>query len=88
MIASAMAVYGKVSESQAKSIAAKAIGAHESAENNIMTAKEANAVVNEVPEGDVEFTEQTEAQEAEPKLQSEVAQSVLESFGQASQRKN
>ncbi|KAG2414018.1 hypothetical protein HFD88_003209 [Aspergillus terreus] len=68
MISSAMAVYGKVNESQARAIAAKTLGV-----------QEPTKTASEKPEtsGDGE---------AEPE-KSEVAESVLESFDQASQPK-
>ncbi|KAJ5289530.1 uncharacterized protein N7443_009783 [Penicillium atrosanguineum] len=75
MIASAMSVYGKVSESQAKALAAKAIGAQEAPQS----------------------AERTHRDHAEKHLDSEVApieehsagvaQSVLDSFDEASQQK-
>ncbi|KAJ6131151.1 Stomatin-like protein 2 [Penicillium sp. IBT 18751x] len=75
MIASAMSVYGKVSETQAKALAAKAIGAQEAPQS----------------------AEPTPRSHAEEHLDSEVApieehssgvaQSVLDSFDEASQQK-
>ncbi|KAJ5637637.1 Stomatin-like protein 2 [Penicillium lividum] len=74
MIASAMAVYGKVSESQARSIAAKAVGAQKS-EINATRKKEQHIAE---PEFEVESSE------TEPN--NEVTRSVLESFNEASQK--
>lgn len=81
MIANAMAVYGKVSESQAKNIAAKAIGAGESSET-----RESHHSPKK-PEEDAQTVE-PEAEAAEEKhSQNNVAQSVLEGFDEASQQK-
>lgn len=80
MIANAMAVYGKVNESQAKSIAAKAIGAQEARQTpgpNQSYKK---------PEGEAEVENEVEPAE-EQKAQGDVAQSVLNGFDEASQQK-
>lgn len=72
MIANAMAVYGKVSESQARSIAAKAVGVSES---DIEAAPKSEKSI--VSEGEAEASE---------KEHDEVTQSVLDSFDEASQK--
>lgn len=76
MIASAMAVYGNVSKSQAKNIAAKTLGAQES-EIKTTPHTEKTDVVEE------DF-EAKESSETEPN--NEVTRSVLESFSEASQK--
>lgn len=75
MIASAMSVYGKVSESQAKNIAAKAIGAQETQSSKATR-------THEHPEEHLES-------ETEPagEHHASVSQSVLDSFDEASQQK-
>lgn len=82
MIANAMAVYGKVSESQAKSIAAKVIGAEE-AQQNPESASDSKQV-----EDQAEAEEKpTESSDEEQKSQGGVHQSVLDGFDEASQQK-
>jgi len=76
MIASALSVYGKVSESQAKSIAAKAIGAQELPQSSEPSR-------GAQPEEHVE----SEVEPVEEQAQGGVAQSVLDSFDEASQQK-
>lgn len=76
MIASAMAVYGNVSKSQAKNIAAKTLGAQESQSNTTPHTEKAEVVEDEF--------EAEESSETEPN--NEVARSVLESFSEASQK--
>ncbi|KAJ5113660.1 Stomatin-like protein 2 [Penicillium angulare] len=73
MIANAMAVYGKVSQSQAKSMAAKAIGVPESEINTSSTA------TSEALENGLHH--EAESSEAP----NSVSQSVLDSFDEASQ---
>ncbi|KAJ5630756.1 Stomatin-like protein 2 [Penicillium longicatenatum] len=79
MIASAMAVYGNVSKSQAKSIAAKTLGAQESEINT--TPNTENAATSDLVEDEFEAEE---SKETDPN--NEVARSVLESFSEASQK--
>lgn len=80
MIANAMAVYGKVSESQAKSIAAKAIGAGESS-----APSESHRSARK-PEEDAQTVEHEARAAEEKKPQNNVAQSVLEGFDEARQQ--
>ncbi|KAJ5587787.1 Stomatin-like protein 2 [Penicillium hispanicum] len=73
MIANAMAVYGKVSESQAKSIAAKAIGAQESSQSPEPSSKKTDAHdefgdLNPVEEADETKSLDDLDQTAQPKL--------------------
>lgn len=79
MIASALAVYGKVGEGQAKAIAAKAIKSQpqpqEQSGSNESPAPQTNSAERSTP------SQSTEAG------QGEVADSVLEGFDQASQRR-
>ncbi|KAJ6036197.1 Stomatin-like protein 2 [Penicillium herquei] len=72
MIASAMAVYGKVSESQARSIAAKAVGVPESEKSVHSETQSQNQL-------------ETEAAETGA-LPNDVTETVLQSFDEASQR--
>ncbi|GFF39303.1 uncharacterized protein C16G5.07c [Aspergillus udagawae] len=77
MIANAMAVYGKVNESQARSIAAKALGVQEPAQIEPSHQQKAKQHTSE-PERQVE----SETDKVE-----NVADSVLEGFDQASQQR-
>ncbi|KAJ5610876.1 Stomatin-like protein 2 [Penicillium lagena] len=77
MIANAMAVYGKVSESQAKNMAAKALGVQEP-EQQAHTSRKSNELAD--PDSEATLDE-------EPRPQDGVAQSVLDGFEAASQRK-
>jgi regulator of protease activity HflC (stomatin/prohibitin superfamily) len=74
MIASAMSVYGKVSETQAKALAAKAIGAQEAPQSAEPTRRNHPEEHLESEVGSVEHT-------------GDVAQSVLDSFDETSQQK-
>ncbi|KAJ5802453.1 Stomatin-like protein 2 [Penicillium pulvis] len=76
MIASAMAVYGNVSKSQAKNIAAKTLGAQESEINTTPNTEKTDVVEEEF--------EAKESSETEPN--NDVTRSVLESFSEASQK--
>ncbi|KAL1958587.1 hypothetical protein VTO42DRAFT_4184 [Malbranchea cinnamomea] len=81
MIASAMAMYGKINESQAKALASKMIASQESAQI------EQPAQSEERPEQEHQQNEQQEQpQSTSPKDQ--VAESVLQSFDETSGRKN
>lgn len=77
MIANAMAVYGKVNENQARSIAAKALGVQEPAQTESSHGHKAEKHASE-PERQVE----SESDKVE-----NVADSVLEGFDQASQQR-
>lgn len=85
MVANAMAIYGKVSEGQARSIAAKAIGAKQS-----QTSESSGGSRKVEEEGDI-VKNDAEAGEGqarmEQKSQNGVAQSVLDGFDEASQEK-
>lgn len=85
MVANAMAIYGKVSESQARSIAAKAIGT-----DQVPQATESNRSSRKT-EGEGEVVNEAEGveehQHPEQKAQGGVAQSVLDGFDEASQQK-
>jgi regulator of protease activity HflC (stomatin/prohibitin superfamily) len=77
MIANAMAVYGKVSETQAKNMAAKALGVQEPG-HQTHTSRKSDEFEN--PDSEATLNE-------EPRSQDGVAQSVLEGFESASQHK-
>lgn len=77
MIANAMAVYGKVSETQTKNMAAKGLGVQEPGQHTRTSRKS-----DEFEDRDSEAT-----LDAEPRSQDGVAQSVLDGFESASQRK-
>ncbi|OAX82225.1 hypothetical protein ACJ72_03418 [Emergomyces africanus] len=82
MIASAMAVYGKVNEGQVKSMAAKAIGTQQqSGEGEEVSGRRTRA--GELTQS--QFGDAANAAAAEPK--GDVADSVLEGFEQSSRRR-
>lgn len=81
MIASALSVYGKVNESQAKALAAKALGAP--APPAVSTTGESTPSKFESNRSE---TQSTSAGESEPRAQSEVAKNVLEGFDEASRQ--
>ncbi|KAL1961488.1 hypothetical protein VTN77DRAFT_1826 [Rasamsonia byssochlamydoides] len=82
MIASALSVYGKISESQSRALAAKALGVQQPPEEELARKAKQDASV----ETEVENVE--EPSETEPKEgRSEVAKSVLDSFEQTSQQR-
>lgn len=81
MIASAMAVYGKVNDSQAKALAAKVIEPQESTKNEERARKE---VREEKFEDDQTF----DGQQPSSGPKGEVAESVLQSFNETSGRKD
>lgn len=77
MIASALSVYGKVTEGQSRAIAAKALGVpktHEASHEHL---------ANKDTEAAIEKAEQT----AEPSGRNSVAESVLDSFDQTTQQR-
>ncbi|KAJ5946635.1 Stomatin-like protein 2 [Penicillium verhagenii] len=76
MIANAMAVYGKVSQSQARSVASNTINAQQSGINTTPTNKH-----SDIAENDFEAEGLSEADPA-----SDVTRSVLESFTETSQK--
>jgi regulator of protease activity HflC (stomatin/prohibitin superfamily) len=77
MIANAMAVYGKVNENQARSIAAKALGVQEPSQTESSHQHKAE-----------KHTSESERQiESETDKAENVADSVLEGFGEASQQR-
>ncbi|KAJ9238132.1 hypothetical protein DTO271D3_7937 [Paecilomyces variotii] len=81
MIASAMAVYGKVSESQAKALAAKAIGVQTPAEEPAPQPKQDQQTESE-------FGTTEEASDVGSGVgQSDVAKSVLDGFDEANQQR-
>ncbi|PGH18526.1 hypothetical protein AJ79_00303 [Helicocarpus griseus UAMH5409] len=88
MIASAMSVYGKISEGQAKNMAAKAIGVQQQ-----QTTGGAGGAGGEEGEGSKERSKAGELTERElgavagGEPQGEVAESVLEGFDQTSRRR-
>lgn len=87
MIASAMSVYGKISEGQAKSVAAKAIQPQEQAQG------EESGVVGKKSQGELALEGTASKQTAytnqntQHSSQGNVAESVLQGFEQASHRK-
>jgi regulator of protease activity HflC (stomatin/prohibitin superfamily) len=81
MIASAMAVYGKVSESQAKTMAAKALQAEEAADQG-QSADDLGP--RKFGERDAEWSTREVAREAEK--QNEIARTVQEGFDQTRRR--
>lgn len=82
MIASALSVYGKVNESQAKALAAKALGVQQPPEVEPSRKVKQDAEVK----ADVQKVEQTPEKEQE-QGQSEVTKSVLDGFEEASRQK-
>jgi regulator of protease activity HflC (stomatin/prohibitin superfamily) len=87
MIASALSVYGKVSESQSKALAAKSLGVRQPSFPTESTRDPEQDTDAESASEEGESDAETEAQEATSARQSEVARSVLDSFDQASRRK-
>jgi regulator of protease activity HflC (stomatin/prohibitin superfamily) len=87
MIASALSVYGKVSESQTKALAAKSLGVRQPSFPTESTRDPKQDTDAESASEEGQFDAETEAQEATSARQSEVARSVLDSFDQASRRK-
>ena len=81
MIASAMAVYGKVNDSQAKALASKMIEPQDSAKNEQHARKE-------VREEKFEEGRKSDEQQPQSGPQGEVAESVLQSFNETSGRKD
>ncbi|KAK2755890.1 HIR complex subunit [Arachnomyces sp. PD_36] len=86
MIASAMAVYGKVNEGQAKVVAKKAIeGGSKSVEGGGAT----RGRLTDAEQEQLEHAEDADYEGSNPEVRSgEVAQSVLEGFEQARERKD
>lgn len=88
MIANAMAVYGKVSETQAKNAAAKALGVQEPAQNPEST-HHSKKDGHEYAKKEVKHDEEVWPQDGAAKgdiAQGAVAQSVLQGFDEASQQ--
>lgn len=87
MVANAMAIYGQISQSQARSIAAKAIGTDQaqSTESTGSSKKPEREREGETARKGTEFVE--EQNQTEPKPQNGVAQSVLDGFDEASQQR-
>ncbi|WEW61583.1 Synaptotagmin-like protein 2 [Emydomyces testavorans] len=85
MIASALAVYGKVNESQAKAIAAKGILPQASSKNEEYGGRRSEDEMRH-RQNEVSAQEQTQGPDSAP-AQNDVAESVLESFERTSHRK-
>lgn len=87
MVANAMAIYGQISQSQARSIAAKAIGSDQtqSAESTRNLKQSERERDGETARKEAEVVD--EQNPTEPKPQNGVAQSVLDGFDEASQQK-
>lgn len=86
MIASALSVYGKVSESQAKTLASKAVAPQESSQHEKSTGDNQHAEQTQ-PEP-APNPEQGQKQTAQPGPKGEVAQSVLQGFEETSGHRN
>ncbi|KAJ5086423.1 Stomatin-like protein 2 [Penicillium alfredii] len=84
MIANAMAVYGKVSESQAKNIAAKTLGV-EGASQPTETSHSDQKPETHEPESKAEANLEEQAESTE---QDRIAQSMLAGFDEPNQKKN
>jgi hypothetical protein len=87
MIASAMAVYGKINEGQAKAIASKAVAAPESTQR-VESRRTRNGVPQNEPESkqhDQHQPQQTGSGSSQPT--GEVAESVLQGFDESSGRR-
>ncbi|KAH0542738.1 hypothetical protein FGG08_002877 [Glutinoglossum americanum] len=82
MIASAMAVYGKVSESQAKTMAAKALRLEATDQGQSVD----EPTPRKIGESDAEWSTREVAEEADKK-RNEIARTVQEGFDQARQRR-
>ncbi|KAI9782732.1 MAG: hypothetical protein M1839_004720 [Geoglossum umbratile] len=83
MIASAMAVYGKVSESQAKTMAAKLVRAEESADQG---RPDGELEPRRLGESDAEWGTREVAEQADKK-RNEISRTVQEGFDQARKRR-
>lgn len=85
MIANALAVYGKVSEGQAKSIAAKAIGAEGHSEPR--RARSERRINEDKTEGEAKPEQEKESKPGQERIKGEVAENVLASFDQTREQK-